>query len=293
MLAAWTAAPATAQSVPALSTAHPACAAERSLPDVAADLQALAPDVRAALRAMVTSADGPARRCGLRGLAALRDAGVPALVAATLDLPAWRQDLYLVLRWAAFAAGGPDPVASAAYAGLAAAIVRPDVLREGGDDAYRLLGEIEADEARNGLVEALGRPQADAAFDAVVHALARQGDRRPLAAIAAAGHEAADGLSTNPTYEQARRIAAAAFYLLALGDDTRDDGLALLGKLQPTDQADTAAWTLQTLCERAVRRPAAGAAATARAAGLAPAFAARGIRWDHLVRGAFPCPARP
>ena len=106
------------------------------------------------------------------------------------------------------------------------------------------------------------------------------------------GHAEADGLATNATYEQARRIGAAAFYLLALGPDTRDDGLRLLTRLSPADQADAAAWAMQTLCERAVRRPADAPTITAARADLAASLAQRDIAWTSLTRGTFVCPER-
>ena len=109
----------------------------------------------------------------------------------------------------------------------------------------------------------------------------------------ALGADVASGLAGNATYEQARRLGAVAFYQLVLGAETQRDGLAMLTRLAPADRADTAAWAMQTLCEQAVRRPGTRADALALRASLGDAFAAAGVGWDHLVRGAFPCPPPP
>lgn len=282
-----------AQPPSVLTPAHPACAGDRSLRDVAAALQPLDPAGRDALHAMAASSDGPTRRCGLRALAALRDATVPALVREALGAPAWHDDVYLVLRWAAFAAGGPDTTASAAFAPLLDVVTGMATRDAAGDDVWALLGEIDDGIARDRLVAALGQPSSEATVDAIVHALARQGEGRPREIVARAGHDTADGLATNPTYEQARRMSAAAFYLLVVADDSRPEGLDLLGKLAPADQADAGAWAVQTLCERAVRRPAERASLDTRRRALVEALNQRGIRWDGLARGAFSCPVAP
>lgn len=204
-----------------------------------------------------------------------------------------RDDAWMLARWAAWAAGGPDSAASATFAPLLDAF-RTDaaVSRAAGDDAVRLLGEIESAAARDALVAALVPERPPQTIDAVIHALARQGDARARDGISRLGHAEADGLSTNPTYEQARRIGAAAFYLLALGADTRDAGLSLLGRLSPADQADAGAWAVQTLCERAVRRPVEATTATAARTALVEALDQRGIGWAALTRGTFTCPVR-
>lgn len=212
---------------------------------------------------------------------------VDAIAAAPADADVWR-----LVRWAAFVAGGPDPALGAPFGALIATLQTPAASAAAGDDALRLLGELDTPAAREHLVATLDRPLADGAIDAAIHALARQLEPAPRARVSAFGAEVAANLGGNATYEQARRLGAAAFYLLVLGPDTEREGLALLARLSPQDQADTAAWAMQTLCEQAVRRPAQRVAATARRDALAAVFAATGIGWQSLVRGAFPCPSR-
>lgn len=126
-----------------------------------------------------------------------------------------------------------------------------------------------------------------------MQALARQGDPRARARITTLGQTVVNGLGGNAMFEEARRIHAAAFYLLSLGPGTHDAGLAMLTRLSPADQADAAAWAVQTLCERGVRRPTERAAAMDARAALVEALAGRGIRWDAVTRGMFPCPDAP
>lgn len=284
---------AAAQSVAPNAASAPLCAPDLPLPEVAARAaDASAPPVEVR-RAWALGDDAVARRCGLRALAATRDADLVAATVRALVRREARDDAWMFARWAAWAAGGPDAAASATFAPLLDVFRSdPAVSRAAGDDAVRLRGEIESVGARDALVAALvpdGPPQT---IDAVIHALARQGDARARDDIGRLGHAEADALATNPTYEQARRIGAAAFYLLALGAGTRDDGLRLLGRLSPADQADAGAWAVQTLCERAVRRPAEAITATAARAALVEALDQRGIGWATLTRGTFTCPAR-
>lgn len=290
LIALLAAAPALAQ--PSLSPANaPLCAPDLPMSEVAA--RAAAADAPSAdtRRAWAGGDDRAARRCGLRALAATRDrALIPALETA-LRRPDARDDAWMLARWAAWAAGGPDGSASAAFAPLVDVLADPAIGEAADDDGVRLLGEIAAPAALTRLraLAALDRP--DHRVDAAIHGLARQGDATMRERIATLGHAEADGLVTNATYEQARRIGAAAFYLLALGVDTRDDGLRLLTRLAPSDQSDAGAWAVQTLCERAVRRPAEAAAATAARTALIEALDARALAWRPQSRGTFTCPA--
>ncbi len=260
--------------------------------EIAALVEPLGETGRAALLTMAETATGDTA-CGLAGLAAVRDPRVvPRLVTAIQAAPA-DADVWRLLRWAAFVAGGPDPDLGAPLQALIPAFEAPAARAAAGDDWARLLGELAAPAAREQLLAELERPLPDSAIDAVVHALARQREPRPRARVAALGAEVASGLAGNATYEQARRLGAAAFYLLALGPETRAEGMALLAKMSPQDQADTAAWASQTLCEQAVRRPDTADAALALRKTLGDAFAAAGVRSDHLTRGAFTCPALP
>jgi hypothetical protein len=131
----------------------------------------------------------------------------------------------------------------------------------------------------------------EGAIDAAIHALARQREPRARARVAAIGAEMANGLATNATYEQARRLGAVSFYLLVLAPDTEREGIAHLARLSPGDQADTVAWAAQTLCEHGVRRPDAHAASEALRAAVVSAAATAGIAWQGLARGTFVCPA--
>lgn len=253
---------------------------------LAALLAGTGPGTRGTLMTMASSPDRTLRWCGLRGLAALRDAAVVPAVRA-----AWRDDrdeAWRIARWAAFAAGGPDPAASATFAPLVEDL-GDATLAAAGDDGLRLLGEIDTATARARLARVLDAPPSDAALDAAIHALARQGEVRVRSRVAAIGSDAVATRSGNTTYEQARRMGAVAFYQLALGPDTLADGLAMLRQLAQRDQEDTAAWAVQTLCERAVRRPAEAEVTDRTRQAVVAEFARVGVRWDHLSRGMFPC----
>ena len=268
------------------------CATDLSMPDVAAQAIALDAPSAARLRQWASADDPAARRCGLRALAALRARDGTAVFAAALVRTDMRDEAWRVARWAAWAAGGPDLEFGATFAPLVDVVAEPAIAAAVDDDGVRLLGEIASTRAIDTLRAIVATDRPDHRVDAAIHALARQGDASVRARISTLGHAEADGLATNATYEQARRIGAAAFYLLALGPDTRDDGLRLLTRLSPADQADAAAWAMQTLCERAVRRPADAPTITAARADLAASLAQRDIAWTSLTRGTFVCPER-
>lgn len=257
----------------------------RVLADRAATLSGAERD-RAAAAAAGTGTDV---LCGVAVLAVLRDARAAPAALAAAGRPALRDDVYRVARWAAYGAGGPDASTGAAWLPLAAAFDTPAMRSAAGDDGIRLLGEIDHDEARTRLRQRLDGP-ADGDVDAAIHALARHGDASVRGRVVALGREVAATLSTNPTYEQARRMSAAAFYLLALDEASIPDGLALLRPLSAADQADTAAWAVQTVCERGVRRPESQAARAAHREALAQALDALALPWRPLTRGAFVCP---
>lgn len=260
------------------------------LPRLAALLEGTGPGVRGVLQQMASGPDDGARWCGIRGLAALRD---PAVVAAVRA--AWRDrraEAWRVARWAAYAAGGPDRATTDAFAPLVDDLAMPALAAAAGDDGVRLLGELESAAAREALLALLARDDVPATVDAAIHALARQGEPRARERVTALGQIVVNGLGGNAMFEEARRIHAAAFYLLALGSDSRDAGLAMLTRLAPGDQVDAAAWAVQTLCERAIRRPAERAPLEATRAALVAALRGPGIQWDSVTRGTFPCPAR-
>lgn len=280
--------PQAASVSPALA---PLCAALADpLPALAARAAALAAADRDRA-AVMASGTGPDVLCGLAVLAAVRDPRVaPAMVAAA-PRPELRDDVYRIARWAAFVAGGPDASLGGAFLPLAATLDAPALRAAAGDDGLRLLGEIDHENARARLRARLDGP-GDAEIDAAMHALARQGDAPVRARVLALGKTVSATLSTNPTYEQARRMSAAAFYQLALDAASMGDGLALLRYLSPSDQADTAAWAAQTLCERAVRRPSERSTLEAHREALVAAVDGLGLPWRTLTRGVFPC-ARP
>jgi hypothetical protein len=293
--------PMVAALVFALVTAQPAAPArdvlcatvDRPAAEAAAALTPLGDAARTALLRLAESSQLPDAACGVAGLAALRDRRVVAPARAALTNPAFRDDAYRFARWAAYVAGGPDADLGSAFLPLVATLEDAAVWKAAGDDAIRLLGEIDDPAARTRLVAEFARPQPEAALDALMHALARQGERRPNERIADLGREALASHAGNATYEQARRIGAVSLYLLAIGADAQDAGVDLLRKLAPADQADTAAWAVQTWCQRAVRRPAEKASADERAAALATEFDGMNIRWRELARGAFACAPAP
>lgn len=270
------------------------CAAiERPPAELTAALQPLGAPGREALAGLAAAAAPADIVCGVAGLAALRDPRLPPLLIAALKNPALRDDAYRLARWAAFAAGGPDPGLAAAYAPVVDVLADAALWTAVGDDAIRLLGEIDQPAARDRLVAELDKPQRDTTLDAVIHALARQGEARPRARVVALGRDAVASRSGNLTYEQASRIGAVSLYLLALGPESRAEGVEFLRQMAPDVQADTAAWAAQTWCERAVRRPADRAAAEQMHATLAAEFDGMGIRWRALTRGTFACGTRP
>jgi len=155
-------------------------------------------------------------------------------------------------------------------------------------DEIRRLGESNDAAARGRLLGLLAAPD-DATVDSAVFALARQREPRARDTVTRLGQTVANGLGGNATYEEARRLAAAAFYLLALSDETGPTGLAFLGLLASGDRADTAAWTMQTLCEHAAGRPVDRDAAQARRLALAEHFDEHAPGWRNLTRGVTPC----
>ncbi len=288
-------APALAQAVPARLAAPPeaaVCAPDLTMPAVAERAAAGDAPSNARLRQWASADDPATRRCGLRALAALRARDASPLFATALERDEGRDDAWMIARWATWVAGGPDTEVSAAFVPLVDVLANEAVATAAGDDGVRLLGEIASPRAVAMLRAIVATDRPDHRVDAAVHALARQGDPGVRPRVTALGRAEADGLATNATYEQARRIGAAAFYLLALGVDTRDEGLGLLSRLSPADQADAGAWAVQTLCERAARRPDAAAATMAARAALVEALDHRGIAWATLTRGAFTCPTR-
>lgn len=231
--------------------------------------------------------------CGVAGLAALRDRRVVAPVAAGLAHPGLQGDAYRLARWAAYVAGGPETDLGPAFLPLVDALAVPAVWAATGDDAIRLLGQVDHPAARDRLVAEFARPQTDTTLDALIHALGRQGEARIHARASTLGQEAVAARSGNLTYEQASRIGAVAFYLLALGPDTMSAGLQMLRQLAPRDQQDTAAWAVQAWCERAARRPGEREVATRMRASLVAEFGGMNIRWSDVVRGSFTCAAPP
>jgi hypothetical protein len=212
----------------------------------------------------------------------------PPLLTAT-RAPALEDLTFRLVRWAAFLAGGPDAALGRALLPLVAALDDTGFRAAAGDDALRLLGEIDDDAARDRLMQELERPSSDAGLDAAIHALARQGEPRARARVATIGQDAVATRSGNTTHEQARRMGAVAFYQLTLGPDTVGDGTAMLRQLGQPDQEDTAAWAVQTLCERAVRRPHERDAADRQRQAVATELERLGVGWTHLSRGAFAC----
>jgi len=266
---------------------------DRPPAELAAALAATGEGGRTALRALAASSTPADAVCGIAGLAALRDRQLPVLLVAALKNPALRDDAYRLARWAAFAAGGPEADLGPTYAPVVDALADAALWTAIGDDAIRLLGEIDHPSARDRLVAELDKPARDTTVDAVIHALARQGEARPRATVVALGREAVASRSGNLTYEQASRIGAVSLYLLALGPESRTEGLEFLRQMAVDPQADTAAWAVQTWCERAVRRPAERAAATQGHDALAAEFDGMGIRWRTLTRGTFTCGQTP
>jgi hypothetical protein len=262
---------------------------DRPAVEAARVLEPLGDAARTALVALAGGSSRDDMACGVAGLASLRDRRVVAPVQVALTSPGFRDDAYRFARWAAYVAGGPEADLGTAFVPLLSTLGDAAVLTAAGDDAIRLLGEIDNPAARSQLTIEFERPQPDATVDALVHALARQGEPGVLPRVVALGREAVGSRSGNLTYEQARRIGAVTFYLLARGPDTRAQGLDMLRQMAPADQADTAAWAVQTWCQRAVRRPAERAAAEQASATLAAEFDAMNIRWRDLPRGSFAC----
>lgn len=267
-------------------------AAQRSPTDAAQALQAFGDDGRGRLLQLAAADQVADAACGIAGLAALRDRRLVPLVQSALTRVALQSETYRLLRWAAYVAGGPESDLGPAFLPIVDTLTTT-VWANAGDDAIRLLGEVDDPAARDRLVREFDRPQSDSTVDALIHALARQGEPRVREHVTALGREAVGARSGNATYEQARRIGAVAFYQLALATDAMTDGLRMLGQLAPRDQEDAAAWAVQTWCERSVRRPTAREAATRARLALVAEFDRLNVRWSHLDRGSFSCLTTP
>jgi hypothetical protein len=98
--------------------------------------------------------------------------------------------------------------------------------------------------------------------------------------MATLGAEALRAKSGNATPEQASRLGEVAFYQLALGPDTLDEGLATLSTIAARDQQYFAAWAVHTLCARALRRPDEREAIDQHRVALAAALDQRGVAWQ-------------
>jgi len=269
------------------------CGAEDRAPaDMARELEPLGEPGRVALMALAESPSATEALCGVAGLAALRDRRVIPHLESAFRNPAMREKTHLLARWSAFLAGGPDPDLGTPMLRIVEVIAEPSVWNAAGHDALWFLGDVDHAVARDRLLAELDQPLDDGRLDAVVHALARQGDPRARERIAAIGARAAREKSGNATPEQARRLGAVAFYQLALGPETLADGLETLGTIAPRDQADAAAWAVNTLCERAVRRPAGRAAVDAHREALVDELDRLGVSWQGPA-GTFGCQARP
>lgn len=255
----------------------------------ARSLQGLGDAARERLRPLVNGSEPPHVLCGIAGLAALRDAEAVAPLLKAMRDPAFEDDRYRLVRWAAFMAGGPDPAVGARLVPLLDLLDDAAMWRTTGDDALAFLGELDDARARDRLLRELDRPGSDASLDAAVQALGRQADPRARSRVSAIGQDALQGHAGNATFEQARRLGAVAFYQLTLGTDTVDDGLHILSRLAPATQEDTAAWAVQSLCEQAVRHPDRRESAIRHRARLVEALGRAGVRWEHLTRGTFPC----
>lgn len=251
-------------------------------------LEPLGEPARTALVGLAGSPVKGEALCGIAGLSALGDRRVIPLLVGALRNPAFREEAYRLARWAAFLAGGPDADLGAAMLPIVDAFNDPAIRDAAGDDAIGLLGEVDHPAARDRLLVEFTQAPSDATLDAVVHALARQGDPRARAPIAALGVEAERAKSGNATPEQARRLGEVAFYQLALGPETLGDGLATLGTIAARDQEWTAAWAVHTLCARAVRRPAERAAIEAHRLALVEDLGRRGVSWSG-AKGPFGC----
>jgi hypothetical protein len=282
-----------ARTQPGPGRAELCVAVDRPSAEVASVLAPLGEPGREALVRLTASSEAADVACGVAGLAALRDPRGVAPLAAALANPAFRADAYRFARWATFAASGPDPALAPSFLPLLAPLADPAVWAAVAEDGARLLGAIDAEASRERLVAELARPQADAMLDALIQAAGRQGDARPRSRVVAWGDEAVAARSGNLTYEQASRVGAVASYLLALAPDAFADGLRLLRQLGPRDQQQSAAWAVQTWCERSVRRPADRQASSRARQDLIDALDGAAVQWSGTATGAFACPAAP
>jgi hypothetical protein len=257
------------------------CGSGEQAPDILRrQLEPVRETATLALVALAGSKEWGEAACGLAGLAALREPRAVPYLSAALRNPAWRDNAYQVARWAATLAGAPDSDLGAAMLPVVEALEDRAVWDAAGNDAIWLLGEIDHPRARDRLLVALDEARDDVAIDAVVHALARQGEARGRSRIARLGDAAARAKSGNATPEQARRLGEVAFFQLALGPDSVDEGLDTLGTIALRDQQDAAAWAVQTLCARAARRPSDREAIEAHRTRLIAGLDRMGVPWS-------------
>ena len=254
--------------------------AEQSPEVLRRQLEPIRETATVALLALAESTQRGEAACGLAGLAALGEPRAVAHLAAALRNPAWRDTAYEVARWAATLAAAPDPNLGGAMLPVVEVLQDRAVWEATGNDGIWLLGEIDHPRARDRLLTALDEARDDVAIDAVVHALARQGEPRARDRIGKLGDDAARAKSGNATPEQARRLGEVAFFQLALGPDSVDDGLVTLGTIALRDQQDAAAWAVQTLCARSARRPSDRDAIDAHRARLIAGLERLGVPWS-------------
>jgi hypothetical protein len=264
-------------------------AADEASADLARRLTPLGEAGRVALIKLAQSSETSEKLCGIAGLTSLADRRVISHLVAALRDPGFRKHAYQLARWAAYMAGGPDTDLGPVMLEVVEAVSDQDVWDAAGIDAIWFLGEVDHPAARERLLTELRLPLDAAKLDAVIHGLARHGDPRALAAITQLGVEAGQTKSGNATPEQARRLGEVAFYLLALGPDSLDDGLATLQSVARRDQDWTAAWAVHTLCARAVRRPRQREAIDEHRLALVEQLDRIGVSWQ-AEKGTFGCP---
>lgn len=193
--------------------------------------------------------------CGVGGLVVTDSARAPEVLLASLGSPGFRGRVTRLLSWATQYAARPDPNRGTAMLPVLDAVLAPERWASTGLDGVRFLGSVDQPRAREALLRELEKSGDAERIDTVVAALAQQGEAgakdrvEPLLRTAVA--RGTVGLSS----AEIRRLNASLYYFLAGGSELIEHGAKALGAVPAAFRVAPSFMALQTLCERATRRP--------------------------------------
>lgn len=228
--------------------------------------------------------------CGVGGLVVTDSARAPEVLLASLGSPGFRGRVTRLLSWATQYAARPDPNRGTAMLPMLDAVLAPERWASTGLDGVRFLGSVDQPRAREALLRELEKPGDAERIDTVVAALAQQGEAgakdrvEPLLRTAVA--RGTVGLSSAET----RRLNASLYYFLAGGSELIEHGARALGAVPAAFRLAPSFMALQTLCERATRRPSQKTAIFEHRKTLVATLDDLDVRWrGRAPQGNFPC----